>query len=137
MVEVRRIVAVTCGLVATGSVVGALLGAPLFLAAVAATDGLRYEPSVVQDLAVGGQIGAVIGAVLAPALAWGLLRTVPLGRAIAETAAGTLLGALVFFVIPAFGPLLGGIAGFVAAGVRLRIRYARRAHALQSTGRPG
>ena len=50
-----------------------------------------------------GAFGAIAGAVLAPVAAWSLMRHVPLWRAIAETAAGTVLGVGIGYCLgPAF-----------------------------------
>jgi hypothetical protein len=68
----------------------------------------------------GGTFGAVVGAVAAPVAGWFLFRHVPLGRAMAVTALGTLLGAALGWG-GARSPVLGGCVGFFVAAVLLRL----------------
>jgi hypothetical protein len=80
-------------------------------------------------LGLGAMAGAGAGIVGAPALAWGLLRRVPLGRAILVTGLGTIVGAVVGELLNPFNPyaltipgvIAGGLAGFLTAGVALRL----------------
>jgi hypothetical protein len=116
-----RIVAVTAMLSAVGAVVGAAVGAAVIAIDVTFTGTLLgFGPSA-GVLAIGAAFGARVGMVFAPAAAWIFLRRVPLWRSIAETAAGTILGATIAaLVLPAF-TVIGGMLGFVAAAVRLRL----------------
>lgn len=82
---------------------------------------------------IGAAYGAAIGVVLAPVASWTLLRPVPLGRAIVETAIGTLLGAVLGFPIYMVGPVLGGVIGFGAAALHLRLVVAPRIARARST----
>ncbi len=122
-----RVLTVTLGLVGAGAVVGAVCGA-LALAVVLTLTG---KPQVLLDpelYAVGGVFGAVTGAVFAPAMSWLLLRRVPLGRAIAHTAAGAVLGGAIGFFLPVLNLGLGAIPGFLwggllgATGAAIRLR---------------
>ena len=128
MSRARRIVVVTAGLAATGAVVGALVGVlALFLGSLvragwaAASDPFGY--------AIAAIIGAAIGAVVAPILAWGVMRHVPLGRAIAGTALGAVLGGAIGWVLPVVFPPFAAVAGFVVAAVVLRLTARRTAAA--------
>lgn len=125
----KQILVVTAGLMAAGAVVGAVLGAATMLGMM-----LVQERSMLHTawpaIGIATGFGAAIGAVLAPVFAWGLLRTVPLGRAIGWTALGTIAGVIV-------GPLLnpawlipGALVGFTSAAVGLRISAARGTKAL-------
>jgi hypothetical protein len=70
------------------------------------------------------RIFAVIGAVASPALAWGLLRSVPLWRAVAEPAAAALAGTVLSVALaPSLFALITP-AAVIGALWRLRIRYA-------------
>lgn len=120
-----RALLVTLGLVAAGGLVGAACGALAF-ALVLAVVGGPLEPGL---LAIGGAFGAVTGTVVAPLVSWLLLRHVPLGRAIVQTALGTILGGAIGFFLPVLGLgfaivpgfLWGGLVGLTAAAVRLKL----------------
>jgi hypothetical protein len=108
---------------ATGAVMGGICGA------VATAIGLAIAGGGIHTQAVlfGTWFGAGLGAVAAPIVAWGLLRHVPLGRAIAETALGSIAGATVGWLVPAINPLYGAVGGFVLSALQLRLRTAGRA----------
>jgi hypothetical protein len=123
---------VTAGLSAAGGVVGALT-------AVSAVSALFLVSGHIEILLAGGPprllgvaaaFGAFCGLVGGPLLGWGLLRRVPLGRALVWTAAGTIVGAVsgesLRAVLSWSGPIvpgvmLGGFLGFVIAGIGLRV----------------
>jgi hypothetical protein len=114
----KRIAAVTAGLVATGAVAGAILGALVM--------GLEYLAIRRGDLGTGlffgALFGALLGSVLAPAAAWLLLRRVALGRALAQTFLGGMLGAIVSLLAMGGGYAIpGALLGFTLAAVRLRL----------------
>ena len=119
--SVGRVAAVTAMLMGIGATVGAAVGA-----AVVAIDmtlggtflGFGLGPGM---LLAGAMFGARVGVVFAPAAAWILLRRVPLWRSIAETAAGTLVGATVAALTFPAWTIIGGLVGFGAAAVRLRL----------------
>lgn len=125
-ISIKRVFAVTAGLLGIGALCGAVLGAVIVGAML-----LRYglseaTPDVGFALIFGGGVGAGIGAVLTPLLAWIFLRRVPLGRAIGETAIGMLAGvALAMIFVPAYW-LGAALLGFLGAGVRLFV-VSRRA----------
>lgn len=115
-----RATGVTAGLVLTGAAVGAALGTALASLMFALGPG---GPSLVDlglGLIFGGSFGAATGAVGAPVLAWGLLRYVPLGRAIGWTAAGTVVGCALG-LLTHWHPALSGVLGFVAGAVAARL----------------
>lgn len=69
------------------------------------------------------RIFAVIGAVASPALAWGMLRSVPLWRAVAEPAAAALAGTVLSIAVaPSLFALITP-AAVIGALWRLGIRY--------------
>ena len=132
-----RVLAVTLGLVAAGGLVGAACGALAF-AIVLAVIGEPLEPGL---LSIGGAFGAVAGTIVAPTVSWIFLRHVPLGRAIAQTALGTILGGAIGFFLPTLGLglavpgfLYGGLAGCTAAAVRLRLTTPRTEAAQLESG---
>jgi NhaP-type Na+/H+ or K+/H+ antiporter len=88
---------------------------------------LQHQPSrgwawveIPFSMMFGGTFGAIVGGIGAPLAGWFLFRHVPLGRAMAVTGAGTLLGASVgWFSVR--GPMVGGCAGFLVAAIVLRL----------------
>ena len=123
--SLKRIVAVTAGLAATGAVVGSVLGALTIIGWIV-VESRRLTGSDWPVIGVAAVAGAAIGAVLAPIFAWALLRTVPLGRAILGTAVGTVAGVVVGPLIHAAGLIPGALAGFAIAAVALRLTASRR-----------
>jgi hypothetical protein len=125
--RIGRVAAITASIAAIGAAIGGALGAALL-----AVWALRLRVSGVdlaQGALFGAGVGAGLGAVLAPITAWVFLRRVPLGRALAQTAIGTTLGAAFGLVLGSIGlpapnslpaGLLGALIGFLAAAVRLR-----------------
>jgi hypothetical protein len=123
-----RVATITLSIAAIGAVIGGVLGAGLL-----AVWALRLNvggSSILQAALFGAGNGAALGAVLAPITAWAFLRRVPLGRALAQTALGTTLGAAAGLVLgsvrfPAIASLPTGLAGaligFLAAAIRLRL----------------
>lgn len=107
--------------------VGAAVGGIIGTALLALLPVLVFRPpshpafDLLFSLAWGGGFGAAVGAIVAPLSGWTLLRHVPLGRAIAATAVGTFLGALIIYP----QPVIGGMLGYVAAAVLSRRYYAR------------
>jgi len=72
-----------------------------------------------------GMFGAAYGVVLGPLLGWTLMRRVPLGRAIGETAFAAALGVGAAMVLPTWGfsILVYPLVAAVAAAVRLRYTH--------------
>jgi hypothetical protein len=133
--RLARATIVTAGLAMTGAVIGGLCGASAMLAVAVIEEGLHVLPSreFLSILGLGAMAGAGAGIVGAPALAWGLLRRVPLGRAIVVTGLGTIGGAVVGELLNPINPyaltipgvIAGGLAGFLTAGVALRLTARR------------
>jgi hypothetical protein len=74
-------------------------------------------------------VGGIVGAISSPIVAWGLLRHVPLGKAIAWGAIGTVLGGVIGEMVSPTslhgastvpGVIAGGFLGFVAASIAAR-----------------
>ena len=132
-VSLVRIAAVTGALIGVGAVVGAVMGALLTL--MAAARGF-WPPGEITGLAKsmtwGATYGAPVGAVLTPVLSWLFLQRVPLGRALLETAMGTLVGAGVALLVDPFQLYLGAILGFLVAGVGLYVRTRRKRSRVES-----
>jgi hypothetical protein len=141
MAQSRRILGVTLGLVGLGALAGAACGAAIPVAALLLTG--RYD-IIARDAglltALGAGCGAVAGGVAGPAAAWGLLRRVPLGKAVLWGAAGTVAGALAGELLAPLNPytwvmpgvIPGSILGLLTASAGLRLhtgRAARRAPA--------
>ena len=122
MTRRTRILAVTGGLIATGVVVGAVCGVvALWLWEVRQTSGIHPDYLLA---AISAIVGGLVGGVTAPLLAWGLMRRVPLGRAIGYSALGTIIGGTIGMIVAApLGAILGGIAGFVVAAAILSVRH--------------
>ena len=125
--RIGRVAAITLSIAAIGAIIGGALGAAL-LAVWALRLGLRGT-DFLAGAGVGAAEGAGLGAVLAPITAWAFLRTVPLGRALAQTSIGTTAGAALGLVLGSIGMpsltslpagLVGALLGFVAAAIRLR-----------------
>jgi len=119
------------GLMATGSAIGAVLGAVSLWVATAI---LGVGPNVgsAELLVAGAKAGALTGTVLAPISALALMRHVPLWRAIGEPALGTALGSIAGSAIASLiggglaWSILGAPIGFLIAAVRLRMAYGAR-----------
>ena len=140
MAQPRRILGVTLGLVGLGALAGAACGAviPLGIVLLTRRYGDVIAPGVGLLAALGAGFGALVGSVAGPAVAWGLLRRVPLGKAVLWGAVGTVAGALVGELLAPFSPfsrvmpgvIAGSILGFLIASTGLRLhagRAARRA----------
>lgn len=138
-----RAAVITLSIAAVGALMGGVIGAAL-VAAWGLVLGVGGR-SVAEGAAVGSANGAALGAVIAPITAWTLMRRVPLGRALAQTAIGTTLGAAIGLAVGSFfalklrslpGAFLGALIGFVATALRLRFATRpSRTHA-QSASRP-
>jgi hypothetical protein len=134
--KVARVALVTVGLSASGGLVGAVCAAAAVTVIAIAEDGIASLASgaTLRLLGVAAGAGAVVGMAGAPLLGWSLLRRVPLGRAILVTAFGTVVGAVGGELLNPLNPYVqtvpgvvgGALAGFLVAGIGLRIA-ARRA----------
>jgi len=128
--RIRRIAAVTAGLMVAGGVFGTIAGVIVLIAWAL----MLGEPLIVTlgDLGSVLQLamvfGGVLGAVLGPIAAWLLMRHVPLGLAVGGTTLGTLAGggvALVATGDPVLA-MLYGMGGFGVSAIGLRLRVPRR-----------
>jgi hypothetical protein len=121
-VSIGRIAGVALWVTALGIVAGALVGA---LGGVAF--GLIFGgwPGLGEVASAGALLGAAFGLLLGPLAGFGVLRDVPLWRAVVTTGCGTLIGILA-------GAALGGnfllpsLAGFAAGAAYARMRYSTR-----------
>ncbi len=133
MVPLRRVVAVTAGLIGTGAIAGALAGGIAFTFSLLVTPPLGV-PSLAEFLQLflfAGLFGAPLGAVTAPVLAWLLLRRVPLGQMFVMCAVGTMIGGVVGWFASmgggnvAVNSLVGAFLGCLLTAIALRHRVAR------------
>lgn len=125
-VSVKRVVAVTAGLMGIGAVCGGAIGAVLGVGMLLWSGGPNERGVWIGFPVYCAMIGGIAGTVLAPILAWVFLRRVPLGRAVAVTGLGALVGAAVSAIVapPAF--IAGALAGFVMSGIGLFVQTRRR-----------
>jgi hypothetical protein len=138
----RRIVSVTLALSGIGAVVGAVLGVLSLAAVYIAVRGWRTVGGLAEPFAFAAVFGGVLGFVLAPIAAWTLMRHVPLWRAIAETAVGTIVGFGAGWLLvlgvdkpsPLIHPLVLALVGFVAAAIRLRLTHRGAGRAVSDSG---
>jgi hypothetical protein len=132
-----RILIVTIGLAIAGTVIGAVLGGLLVTLMALRAPSVHVDAGV---FVIGAYFGGAMGTVLAPVAAWLLIHDVPLWRAIAETAAGTVIGVATGIIleplkIGLLSPPLLGVAGFAAAALRVRLMKRRRVNAGAPTER--
>ena len=121
-ISVKRAAIVTGALAVTGFVCGAALGTLVLTGMVVRELGFTAVGwKIPQIVLVGVGYGGAAGAVLTPPLSWLLLRRVSLGRALLETAVGTLLGAAIALVAAPLYTIQAALGGFVLAALRLRI----------------
>lgn len=122
-ISLKRAAAVTGALAITGFVCGSVIGTIVLTGIVVREVGfahlvVRRLPSIaLAGLGYGGGLGAL----LTPPMSWLLLRRVSLGRALLETAAGTLIGAALAIVFAPVFTIHAALGGFVLAALRLRI----------------
>jgi hypothetical protein len=126
-----RVLAVTFGLVAAGTILGAVAGAVAFTLAIVLSEG--PTSFFVGGTVIAAAVGAVLGSVTAPAIAWLLLRHVPLGRMFVGSVVGTVVGgALGWFgaMTDITSPVWTAFAGCLAASLvmhhRARLAAGRR-----------
>ena len=120
-------------IVVTGLAIGggALLGAATiatFLGtfalrdAILGSDSFRGPVHLIPLLALGAAVGATFGLVLGPLTAFGLLREVPLWKAIVGTGLGGSLGFIVA-MMTAVHPFVGVPVGFLLGALYIRARH--------------
>jgi len=97
MTRLTRIVDVTAALAVAGAIGGAVSGV-VIVALLGAFKGISISGpfilGAVITLTAAGGVGALIGLFVAPLFAWGVLRRVPLGKALLMTTIGTVIGAV-------------------------------------------
>jgi hypothetical protein len=115
-----RIVVVTGGLILTGAIVGTLCAYVALALLLAPTEGSTLFADA--DLFwISAVFGGVLGAISAPVVFWALLRFVPLGRAVAWCAVGSILGRIAAWLVGSvLGAVAGALAGFVGTAPVLR-----------------
>jgi hypothetical protein len=126
--RMRRIAAVTAGLIVAGAVFGTIAGALMLTGWLALTGSFTSLDDAAFVLRFSFDFGGKAGAVLGPIAAWLLMRHVPLGLAVGGTTLGTLVGGvagLIYTGLPV-GSMLFGVAGFGISAIALRIGYPRR-----------
>lgn len=121
-----RIILITLALMAAGFVAGCLAGIVMMAT-------WRPYPD---DLFSAGLFGGVVGTALGPLIAWGLMRHVPLWKALAGTWLGTVGGWMLGIVTGTWedGFVLS-LAGFVASALVLRFATARGRRAAAASPR--
>ena len=123
-ISIPRALGVTFGLGAAGASVGASLGAGLLAAIRLAIDGPGGFPYLWDAFSLAGLVGAGLGAIALPYVAWSLPR-VTIGRIVATTALGTVMGATAGFLwmdLDFLGAIIGAVMGFGCAAAYLGIR---------------
>jgi hypothetical protein len=126
--RIKRIAAVTAGLMVAGGVFGTIAGMAVLMAwGLAEGDAIGLAdlgPLLGLSLVLGGGLGAVLG----PLSAWLLMRHVPLGVAVGGTTLGTLAGGVIGLIATAdpFVAMSYGVAGFGISAIALRIRFPSR-----------
>jgi hypothetical protein len=123
--EIKRVAAVTGGLIAAGAVAGGIASA-LTVGAVMMVTEPREIFRDPEFLLFAGMIGAAFGSVLGPLAAWLLMRHVPLGVAIGGTMLGTLIGGVAALMLGG-GVFALPLAGFAASALAIRLAVPRRA----------
>jgi hypothetical protein len=126
--SLTRALAVTLALSVTGAVCGAVLGGIALMIDISRGPGPLGLREVAVAFGIGGFWGAIFGVVLAPIFAWLFLRRVSLGRAIAQTALGTIAGLVVGALVEPSASFLFGLGGFAVASVWLRLSNRRAPH---------
>ena len=130
--RIKRIAAVTAGLVVAGAVFGTIAGVVLLTAWLAVTGSFHSLRDAAFVLRFSFYFGGSLGAVLGPVAAWLLMRHVPLGLAVGGTTLGTVVGGVIGFITTGLpvGSMLFGVAGFGISAIALRIGHPRRDHRL-------
>lgn len=128
--RMKRIAAVTAGLMVAGGVFGTMVGMAVLVAwGLVDGDVVWFTlGDLVFLLQLALVFGGGVGAVLGPIAAWLLMRQVPLGLAVGGTTLGTLAGGGIALLATAnpFLAMFYGVAGFGISAVALRIRYPSR-----------
>jgi hypothetical protein len=122
----KRVAAVTGGLMVVGGIAGGLATALAVAGVVLVSDPseLLRDPEL---FFIAGAFGAVYGAVLGPLAAWLLMRHVPLGIAIGGTMLGTLVGGVLALTAMEEHILTLPLVGFFLAALAIRLLVPRPA----------
>ena len=124
--EIKRVAAVTGGLIVVGALAGGVASALALAAVSLVSDGSMGVYRETDTIILGGILGAVYGAVLGPLAAWLLMRHVPLGIAIGGTMLGTLAGGVIALLREQYFLSLP-LAGFALAALVIRLAVPRPA----------
>jgi hypothetical protein len=121
----RRGFAAGASLALVGIIAGWLIAVGTLAVLSLIIDGWGGFPFVWDAFTFAGAIGAVLGGVLTPLTGLTILRHVPLGRIVAVTGAGTVIGASVGLLIPDnfLWYFVGPIIGYLAAANWLGKKY--------------
>jgi hypothetical protein len=138
--NLRAILRATGIVAALGAVGGALGGVVVALGLTARIIVRKWSgvDAIIGDTlfftAVSASLGAVYGIVLGPVLGWLFMRSVPLGRAIGETAFAAALGVGIAVAFPVWGLslLVFPILTATLAAARLRFTSTRSTGRLES-----
>lgn len=120
---------ITTGLVAAGTIAGALLGCALLWVLGVAVDGFGGFPHAPSAYLLAALAGAPLGGLGIPLLAWTVLRDVPFISIVTGTTLGAALGGTAGLLASGLHTniaLAGTVAGFAAGAVALRLRAGRR-----------
>src|SRR6185369_2060013 len=127
MGRLKRVLAITGGLIVVGAAAGALAGG-VAAALIALGEGSLRAIFDFEWLTIGMGFGAQLGAVLLPVAGWLLMRRVPLGRALLGTILGAAVGGTLGYFLPLgdqlWRTIYGGVIGFALAVLVLRRRAA-------------
>lgn len=128
--SILRVAGIVTALGTAGGLLGGLLVAGLVAMIVTANGGWRdFTVTALGRLAlISAGLGAAYGIVLGPLLSWTMMRRVPLGRAIGETALLAAGGVAIAFLAPMASTLsFFGLPVLCAVGGAVRLRFAYRA----------
>jgi hypothetical protein len=120
-----RILIVTLLLGALGGLAGALGGAVIALGALAVVDSAPELGEMAFIVVAAAGVGGAFGVIVGPLLSWTMLRHVPIGRAILQTAIAAGLAATLSLMLAfSFFAMLGvSLTAAALAALRLRRRY--------------
>lgn len=129
-----RVIGATLGLSAAGALFGGVAAAIAVVFWGMAIFGGTFD-AVPAAMGFAFSTGAILGSFMGPLVAWGLLRHVPLGKAVLGATIGACLGGAVtaLFPFPPSNPLIGGALGMLGSAVIMRVRFAKPAKALSGS----
>lgn len=129
-----RVIGATLGLIAAGALFGGVAASIAVVFWGMAIFGGTFD-AVPAAMGFAFSTGAILGSFMGPLVAWGLLRRVPLGKAVLGATIGACVGGALtaFFPFPATHPLIGGAVGMLGSAVIMRARFAKKAKALSGS----